>query len=106
VLGTTTLVPLVGVGYTLLGLGLVALATTRVELRARAFAAAAGLLLTATLTPLPYLVTSPVRVFDQSLATSLGAAAALISVGLVLRRPAAVPAVAGSRHELPLVDRV
>jgi membrane protease YdiL (CAAX protease family) len=106
VFGSTALVPLVGVGYTLLGLGLVALATTRVDLRARIGAAAAGLLLTATLTPLPYLVTSPVRVFDQSLATSLAAAAALISVGLVLRRPARSAAVAGSRYDLPLVDRL
>ena len=80
--------PLVGLGYTLVGLGLLGLATAPIDLRARAGAAAAGLLLAATLTPVPYVITSPRSMVDQSLVTSLAAAAALISIGLSLRRPA------------------
>ncbi len=88
-LGSATLVPLVGLGYTLVGFGLLGLATAPVDLRARIGAGAAGLLLVATLTPVPYLTTSPHAMIDQSLVTSLGAAAAIVSVGLTLRRPAA-----------------
>ena len=82
------LVPLVGVGYTLVAFGLLGLATTSIDLRARIAAGAAGLLLAATLTPLPYIITSAQGEVDQSLVTSLAAAAALVSVGLTLRRPA------------------
>jgi membrane protease YdiL (CAAX protease family) len=88
-LDSSTLVPLVGLGYTLLGFGLLGLATTSIDLRARIAAGAAGLLLAATLTPLPYLITSAQGAIDQSLVTSLAAAAAIVSVGLTLRRPAA-----------------
>jgi len=87
-LDDATLVPLVGLGYTLVGLGLLGLATAPIGLRARAGAAAAGLLLAATLTPVPYVITSPRSMVDQSLVTSLAAAAALISIGLSLRGPA------------------
>ena len=88
-LGDATLVPLVGLGYTLVGLGLLGLATAAIDVRARIGAAAAGLLLAATLTPVPYVITSARSMIDQSLVTSLAAAAALISIGLTLRRPAA-----------------
>ena len=88
-LQSTALVPLVGVGYTLVAFGLLGLATTSIDLRARIAAGVAGLLLAATLTPLPYVITSAQGEVDQSLVTSLAAAAALVSVGLTLRRPAA-----------------
>jgi hypothetical protein len=88
-LDSVTLVPLVGLGYTLLGFGLLGLATTAIDLRARIAAGAAGLLLAATLTPLPYVITSAQGEIDQSLVTSLAAAAAIVSVGLTLRRPTA-----------------
>jgi membrane protease YdiL (CAAX protease family) len=88
-LGSDTLVPLVGLGYTLLGFGLLGLATTKIDLRARIAAGAAGLLLAATLTPLPYVITTAQGEIDQSLVTSFAAAAALVSVGLTLRRPTA-----------------
>jgi membrane protease YdiL (CAAX protease family) len=83
-----TLVPLVGLGYTLIGFGLLGLATTSIDMRARIAAGAAGLLLAATLTPLPYVITTAQGEIDQSLITSLAAAAAMVSVGLTLRRPA------------------
>ena len=86
-LHSVTLVPLVGLGYTLLGFGLLGLATTSIDLRARIAAGAAGLLLAAMLTPLPYVITSGRGEIDQSLVTSLAAAAAIVSVGLSLRRP-------------------
>jgi membrane protease YdiL (CAAX protease family) len=86
-LSSDTLVPLVGLGYTLLGFGLLGLATTSIDLRARIAAGAAGLLLAATLTPLPYVITSAQGEIDQSLVTSLAAAFAIVSVGLTLRRP-------------------
>jgi membrane protease YdiL (CAAX protease family) len=89
VLGSGTLVPLVGLGYTLLGFGLIGLATTSIDLRARIAAGAAGLLLAATLTPVPYVITSVRGEIDQSLLTSLAASVALVSVGLTLRRPTA-----------------
>ena len=88
-LGDATLVPLVGLGYTLVGLGLLGLATAATDVRARIGAAAAGLLLAATLTPVPYVITSARSMIDQSLVTSLAAAAALICIGLTLRRPSA-----------------
>jgi membrane protease YdiL (CAAX protease family) len=88
-LDSGTLVPLVGLGYTLLGFGLLGLGTTAIDLRARVAAGAAGLLLAATLTPLPYVITSAQGAIDQSLVTSLAAAAAIVSVGLTLRRPTA-----------------
>jgi hypothetical protein len=88
-LGSTALVPLVGLGFTLVALGLLGLATTAIGVRARLSAGAAGLLLAATLTPVPYLTTSPHAMVDQSLVASLAAAAAIVSIGLNLRRPAA-----------------
>jgi len=69
--------------------GLLGLATTSIDLRARIAAGAAGLLLAATLTPVPYIITSVRGEIDQSLLTSLAAAVALVSVGLTLRRPTA-----------------
>jgi uncharacterized protein len=89
IFGSTALVPLVGLGYTMVGLGLLGLATASIGLRARIGAGAAGLLLVATLTPLPYVITSAHAMVDQSLLTSLGAAAAIVSIGLTLRRPVA-----------------
>lgn len=88
-LGSTTLVPLVGLGYTLVGLGLLGLATTSIDVRARLAAGAAGLLLAATLTPVPYVITSAHAMVDQTLMTSLAAAVAIVSIGLTLRRPPA-----------------
>jgi membrane protease YdiL (CAAX protease family) len=88
-LGSATLVPLVGIGYTLVGVGLLGLATASIDVRARLGAGAAGLPLAATLTPVPYVITSAHAMVDQSLVTSLAAAAALISIGLGLRRAAA-----------------
>ncbi|HEY3764487.1 MAG TPA: CPBP family intramembrane glutamic endopeptidase [Gaiellales bacterium] len=86
-LGSATLVPLVGLGYTLAGFGFLALATTAIDVRARAGAVVAGLLLLATLTPIPYLITTAQAMVDQTLITSLGAALAIVSIGLTLRRP-------------------
>jgi membrane protease YdiL (CAAX protease family) len=99
-LDSVTLVPMVGLGYALLGFGLLGLATTAIDLRARIAAGAAGLLLAATLTPLPYVITSAQGEIDQSLVTSLAAAAAIVSVGLTLRRPTAAsgPLVALELH--------
>lgn len=88
-LGSATLVPLVGLGYTLVGLGLLGLATASIDVRARLGAGAAGVLLAATLTPVPYVITSAHAMVDQTLVTSLAAAAAIVSIGLGLRRPAA-----------------
>jgi membrane protease YdiL (CAAX protease family) len=85
--GSTTLVPLVGIGYTLAGLGLLGLAASGAPVRARVGAGVAGLLLLVTLIPAPYVITSGRAMVDQSLLTTLGAAAALIAVGLELRRP-------------------
>ncbi len=84
---STTLVPLVGIGYTLTGLGLLGLAASGASVRARVGAGVAGLLLLVTLIPAPYVITSGRAMVDQSLLTTLGAAAALIAVGLELRRP-------------------
>jgi CAAX protease family protein len=86
-LQSATLLPLVGLGYTLAGVGLVGLATAPIAGRARAGAWAAGLLLLTTLTPVPYVITSAHAMVDQTLVSSLGAAVALVSVGLTLRRP-------------------
>jgi uncharacterized protein len=85
--GGETLVPLTGLGYTLTGLGLLGLAASHGPVRARAAVGAAGLLLLVTLTPAPYLTTTAQAMVDQSLITMLAAAAALIAVGLELRRP-------------------
>jgi hypothetical protein len=55
----------------------------------------------ATLTPLPYLITTSRAMVDQGLVTSLAAAFALVAVGLTLRRqtpPAAAPADPVERH--------
>jgi membrane protease YdiL (CAAX protease family) len=85
--GSTTFVPLVGLGYTLTGLGLLGLATSHASLRARVGAGIAGMLLLITLTPAPYVITTGQAMVDQSLVTTLGAAAAMIVVGVELRRP-------------------
>jgi membrane protease YdiL (CAAX protease family) len=85
--GGSTLVPLVGLGYTLTGLGLLGLASAGRSARARIGAGAAGLLLLVTLTPAPYVITTGQAMVDQSLITTLAAAAALIVVGIELRRP-------------------
>lgn len=85
--GSTTLVPLVGLGYTLTGLGLLGLAASRASVRARVGAGIAGMLLLVTLTPAPYVITTGRAMVDQSLLTTLGAATAMIAVGLELRRP-------------------
>jgi membrane protease YdiL (CAAX protease family) len=96
-LDSSTLVPLVGVGYTLIGFGLLGLATGGLDSRARLAAGAAGLLMVAILTPLPYLTTTPRAMLDQGLVTSLAAGAALVLLGVTLRRPAPpAPAVGGS----------
>ena len=84
---STTVVPLVGAGYTLIAFGLLGLAVSALPARARAGAGAAGLLLAATLAPVPYLVTSAPRMVDQSLVAFFGAALAIIAVGLESRRP-------------------
>jgi membrane protease YdiL (CAAX protease family) len=103
-LSSSTLVPLVGVGYTLIGFGLVGLATGELDPRARLAAGAAGLLMVATLTPLPYVITTSHAMVDQGLVTSLAAAAALVAVGLTLRRPApSAPAPAGPVERHPQV---
>jgi CAAX protease family protein len=85
--GDAALVPLVGLGYTLTGLGLLGLAASGGSTRARIGAGAAGLLLLVTLTPAPYVITTGRAMVDQSLLTTLGAAAAMIAVGIELRRP-------------------
>jgi membrane protease YdiL (CAAX protease family) len=101
-LDSTTLVPLVGVGSTLIGFGLLGLATGGVDSRARVAAGAAGLLMVAILTPLPYVTTTSRAMLDQGLVTSLAAGAALVLVGLTLRRPAPpAPAAAGSGERHP-----
>jgi membrane protease YdiL (CAAX protease family) len=87
-LDSSTLIPLVGIGYTLIGFGLLGLATGELDGRARIAAGAAGLLMVATLTPLPYAITTSQAMVDQGLVTSLAAAFALVSVGLTLRRTA------------------
>jgi len=100
-LDSSTLVPLVGIGYTLIGFGLLGLATGEMDRRARLAAGAAGLLMVATLTPLPYLITTSRAMVDQGLVTSLAAALALVTVGLALRGqapPAAAPAGPVERH--------
>jgi hypothetical protein len=101
-LHTSALVPLVGVGYTLMGIGLLGLATGQIDARARLAAGAAGLLMLATLTPAPYVITSAQGMVDQGLLTSLGAAAALVAVGLTLRRPAPPAPMAGRRPQVGL----
>jgi membrane protease YdiL (CAAX protease family) len=85
--GSAALVPLVGLGYTLTGLGLLGLAASGGSARARIGAGIAGLLLLVTLTPAPYVITSGRAMVDQSLVTTLGAAMAMIAVGIELRRP-------------------
>jgi len=103
-LDDTTLIPLVGIGYTLIGFGLLGLATGELDRRARLAAGAAGLLMVATLTPLPYLITTSRAMVDQGLVTSLAAAFALVTVGLTLRRqapPAAEPVGPVERHPQP-----
>jgi hypothetical protein len=103
-LDSTTLVPLVGVGYTLIGLGLLGLATGALAARARLAAGAAGLLMVATLTPLPYVITTSRAMLDQELLTSLAAGAALVLVGLTLRRPVPpAPAAVGPAEHRPQV---
>ena len=103
-LDSSTLIPLVGIGYTLVGFGLLGLATGELEPRARLAAGAAGLLMLATLTPLPYVITTSQGMLEQSLLTSLGAAAALVTVGLTLGRPAPpAPAPAGPVERHPQV---
>jgi membrane protease YdiL (CAAX protease family) len=103
-LSSSALVPLVGVGYTLIGVGLLGLATGDVAPRARLAAAAAGLLTVATLTPTPYLITTSRAMLDQGLLTSFAAGAALVLVGLTLRRPAPpAPAAPGSADRHPQV---
>jgi hypothetical protein len=87
-LSSSALVPLVGIGYTLIGFGLLGLATADLAPRARIAAGAAGLLLVATLTPLPYVTTTAQAMLDQSLLTSLAAGVALVLLGLTLRQPA------------------
>lgn len=87
-LDSAALVPLVGAGYTLIGFGLLGLATGALAARARLAAGAAGLLMVASLTPLPYLITTSAAMLDQELVTSFAAGAALVVVGLTLRRPA------------------
>jgi CAAX protease family protein len=86
-LHSSALVPLVGVGYTLMGFGLLGLAATPIPRVARLGAGAAGLLLAGTLAPLPYLVTSAPGMVDQSLGASILAALAIVAVGLGARRP-------------------
>ncbi len=103
-LDSSALVPLVGVGYTLIGFGLLGLATGGLDPRARLAAGAAGLLLVATLTPLPYVITTSQAMLDQSLLTSFAAGAALVIVGLTLRRPSPpAPAVSGPADRRPQV---
>jgi uncharacterized protein len=103
-LDSTALVPLVGVGYTLIGFGLLGLATGAPAARARLAAGGAGLLMVATLTPLPYVITTSAAMLDQELLTSFAAGAALVLVGLTLRRPApAQPALAGPAEHRPQV---
>jgi membrane protease YdiL (CAAX protease family) len=87
-LDSPALVPLVGVGYTLIGFGLLGLGTGALAPRARLAAGAAGMLMVASLTPLPYLITTSAAMLDQELVTSFAAGAALVVVGLTLRRPA------------------
>jgi hypothetical protein len=103
-LDSSTLIPLVGIGYTLIGFGLLGLATGELDRRARLAAGAAGLLMVATLTPLPYLITTSRAMVDQGLVTSLAAAFALVTVGLTLRRQAPLdpaPADPVERHPQP-----
>jgi hypothetical protein len=103
-LDSSTLIPLVGVGYTLIGFGLLGLATGELDQRARLAAGAAGLLMVATLTPLPYLITTSHAMVSQGLVTSFAAAFALVTVGLTLRRqapPTPEPAGPVERHAQP-----
>jgi membrane protease YdiL (CAAX protease family) len=86
-LSSSTLVPLVGIGYTLIGFGLLGLATGESPRRTRLAAGAAGLLMVATLIPLPYVTTTARAMLGQNLLTSFAAGAALVAVGLTLRRP-------------------
>jgi hypothetical protein len=100
-LDTSSLVPLVGLGYTLIGFGLLGLATGALDPRARLAAGAAGVLMVATLTPLPYVVTTTQAMINQTLLSSFAAGAALVAVGLTLRRaapPAAAPVGPVERH--------
>ena len=104
-LDSSALVPLVGIGYTLVGFGLLGLATGELDRRARLAAGAAGLLMLANLTPLPYVITTSQAMVDQGLLTSLGAAGALVTVGLTLRRPATpASAPAGPVERRPQVE--
>jgi uncharacterized protein len=100
---SSTLVPLVGVGYTLIGFGLLGLATGDLAPRARLAAGAAGLLMVATLTPVPYVITTSRAMLDQELVTSFAAGAALVIVGLTLRRPATPAPAAGPADRHPQV---
>ncbi len=100
-LDSSALVPLVGLGYTLIGFGLVGLAIGGLDQRPRLAAGTAGLLMVATLTPLPYLTTTTQAIVDQGLLTLLGASAALVAVGLTLRRTA--PVVVGPADRRPQV---
>ncbi len=100
-LDSSALVPLVGLGYTLIGFGLVGLAIGGLDQRPRLAAGTAGLLMVATLTPLPYLTTTTQAIVDQGLLTLLGASAALVAVGLTLRR--AAPVVIGPADRRPQV---
>src|SRR5207248_2582517 len=103
-LDSSTLVPLVGIGYTLIGFGLLGLATGELDRGARLAAGAAGLLMVATLTPLPYVITTSQAMVDQGLVTSLAAAFALVTIGLTLRHPAPpAPAPAGPAERHPQV---
>jgi membrane protease YdiL (CAAX protease family) len=103
-LSSSALVPLVGIGYTLIGFGLLGLATGELARRARIAAGAAGLLMVATLTPLPYVTTTAHAMLDQNLLTSFAAGAALVLVGLSLRRPTPpAPAAAGPPERHPQI---
>jgi len=103
-LDSTALVPLVGVGYTLIGFGLLGLATGDLAARARLAAGAAGVLMVAILTPLPYVTTTSRAMVDQGLVTALAAGAALVLVGLTLWRPAPpAPALTGPAERRPQV---
>jgi hypothetical protein len=106
-LDSSALAPLVGVGYTLIGFGLLGLATGGRDARARLAVGAAGLLMVAILTPLPYLTTTSRSMLGQGLLTSFAASAALVVVGLRLRRPGPpATAAAGPAERRPRVAGV
>jgi membrane protease YdiL (CAAX protease family) len=101
-LSSSALVPLVGIGYTLIGFGLLGLATGEPARRTRLAAGAAGLLIVATLTPVPYVTTTARAMLGQNLLTSFAAGAALVAVGLTLRRPAPPAPIADRRPQVGL----